>query len=420
MKICILFIIAVFLKPNLLLSQCNGLSSKQVSGGSLNKSTGNRQLDSMINSEFTKLENFYHIDLDLYYLEESRGENAYYDGSDASVLLGRKLMSKLDFTSMIAVLAHEFGHAMQHVLSWSESGKRPELHSDFLAGYYMGKQYSSIQEKEISRVMNTFYSIGDHDFFSPDHHGSPNERYCAFYEGYNFAKTKASTVEEACMYGFLYVEKDSPCLFQRYNQYSLDINNGQFGAISFKCLDKKTYIVSYKDIDGEVKRYRINTENSKLLLNQMSINFIYIFNLYQENSNGAVQFINTIKIQPGRNLQMEIAINNWKVESRQFRIYSDYTAVNSNSNHAFKFTSSDYEYFIFDPTDKFIGKVAPNQDLFIQTLNFDYNYFNIYRFQGGKMIFEKDFSKDLFMIPQNGKSHIIISRKDGLKQKFIY
>lgn len=416
----IIFIFSLIVLSNQGLAQCKGLSSKQVPEGVVRQTTGNRLLDSVINVEFIKLENFFHLNLEFYYLEESHGENAFYDPSDASVLLGRKLMSHCDYYSIIAVLAHEFGHAMQHVLSWKESGKRPELHSDYLAGYYIGKQYATLKEPDLNKLIEKFYSLGGDDFFSPDHHGKPEERMCAFFEGYYFAKTTNTTVEEACLYGFLYVEKDTPCLVQKYNQYNQDISNGQVGSVGFKTTDKKTYVISYKDVDGQVRQYRINRSNPKCLLSQMSSNFKYTFNIYEETTLSGLIFVNTLNIQPGRNLIMEITLDDWKINGRQFRIISDYKEVKSNSKYAFKFTSLDNDYYIFDAQDKYIGKTSKGLDLFISTMNYDFNYFNIYRFQGGKMIFEEEFSKDMFMIPVNGNSNIQMSKKSGLKQSFVY
>jgi hypothetical protein len=416
----IVVLVFFFTFYNLAIGQCNGLSIKQVPNGVVRQTTGEPLLDSLITAEFNKLENFFHIDLEFYYLEEYQGENAYYDPSDASVLLGRRLMSNCDYHSIMAVLAHEFGHAMQHVLSWAENGKRPELHSDYLAGYYIGKQYSTMKETDLNKVIEKFYSLGDDAFFSPEHHGKPEERMCAFYEGYYFAKTTNTTIEEACIYGFLYVEKDTPCLVQKYNQYSQDISNGHVGSVGFKTTDKKTYIISYKDVDGQLRQYRINRSNPKCLLNQMSSNFKYTFNIYEETTLSGLIFVNTLNIQPGRNLIMEITLDDWKINGRQFRLISDYKEVKSNTKYAFKFTSLDNDYYIFDAQDKYIGKASKGQDLFISTGNYDFNYFNIYRFQAGKMIFEEDFSKDMFMIPVNGNSNIQISKKSGLKQSFVY
>ncbi len=419
MKVFIfLFSLIAFFNESI--AQCSGLTIKQVPEGVVSQTTGNRLLDSVINVEFKKLENFFNIDLDFYFLEEQSGENAFYDPSDASVLLGRRLMSQCDYNSIIAVLAHEFGHAIQHVLSWKETGKRPELHSDYLAGYYIGKQYSTMKESDLNKVIEKFYSLGDNAFFSPDHHGKPEERMCAFYEGYFFAKTTNTTIEEACLYGFLYVEKDTPCLVQKYNQYSLDISNGQFGSVGFKTTDKKTYLISFKDTDGQVKQYRINRSNPKFLISQMSSNFKYSFNIYEESLLSGLVFVNTVNVQPGRNLIMEITLDDWKINARQFRNITDYKEVKSNTKYAYRFTSLDYEYYIFDAQDKYIGKTSKGLDLFISTMNYDFNYFNIYRFQGGKMILEEDFSKDLFVIPQNGICNIQMSKKSGLKLSFVY
>lgn len=416
------FIILFFLvlSSSTINGQCNGLSIKSLPSGFAIDETGNRLLDSLMDSQFTRLENFFHLDLKLFYVEEKEGENAFYDRNGESIVIGRTLMSRCDYMTTIAVLAHEFGHALQHFYNWQESGKRPELHADFLSGYYIGNLSEQIKESELKKVMNKLFSIGDTHFFDPDHHGTGQERECAFYEGYYLAKKSKVSLEEACIYGFRYVEKDSPCLVQKYNRYESDILNGQKGEVRFKTTDNKSYIISYKDVDGVVKRYRMDKKNPIISIPNMSINFKIIFSIYEETTLAGLMFVNQLSIQPGQNLIMEINIDKWKINSRQYRIINDYTPVSSTSKNTFKFSSPDQEYYIFDAHDKYIGKISPGTDLNIFTQYYDFNYFNVYRFQKGKFYFEEEISNGLINVPQNGKTNVQISKKTGVKLSFIY
>lgn len=83
------------------------------------------------------------------------------------------------YTRLVAVFAHEFAHAMQHKYGWSGNSKWRELHADYLAGYYLGKN-SSLNQSEVISTFNEFSSHGSFDFNNPDFHGTPEERGCAF------------------------------------------------------------------------------------------------------------------------------------------------------------------------------------------------------------------------------------------------
>lgn len=85
--------------------------------------------------------------------------------------------------SIPAILGHEFAHAMQYKNKFPYEGKWRELHADYLAGWFIGHRGRFRPQNAFQAFLN-FYKKGDHDFFSEDHHGTPQERGTAFNAGY--------------------------------------------------------------------------------------------------------------------------------------------------------------------------------------------------------------------------------------------
>jgi hypothetical protein len=83
-------------------------------------------------------------------------------------------------------MAHEYAHALQNKYQWAGRGRNKELHADYLAGYYIGIK-GLVSEDLLIAFSNEFYSRGDYNFFDPNTHGTPNERACAFQQGYFLA-----------------------------------------------------------------------------------------------------------------------------------------------------------------------------------------------------------------------------------------
>jgi hypothetical protein len=148
------------------------------------------------------------------YYDDSSGANALampellveggeWGGSDGTVLLGRHLLFRLwrDGTASIlrrsqgspvhvlqendldilVVTAHEFGHILQYKSGMSPNGPwQMEPHADFLAGWAIDKDWLSgmfsDKNESFSNAVQLIFSLGDMEFNSPDHHGTPELR----------------------------------------------------------------------------------------------------------------------------------------------------------------------------------------------------------------------------------------------------
>jgi hypothetical protein len=114
-----------------------------------------------------------------------------HNGTDGTVLLGRKLLGETfrifgqNFGATIAysaIMAHEFAHIAQFKTPGRHEYKYPELHADFMSGWYLGwrRKWTGM---DLSSAAKQMYSIGDFQFNDPGHHGTPDERLAAFTQG---------------------------------------------------------------------------------------------------------------------------------------------------------------------------------------------------------------------------------------------
>lgn len=89
-----------------------------------------------------------------------------------------------------AVVAHEFGHARQHIISGFTSDKIwtssvDELQADCIAGVYMKNAViPSMSESELDRTSSFMKQIGSYIFTERDWHGTPEMRSASFRHGY--------------------------------------------------------------------------------------------------------------------------------------------------------------------------------------------------------------------------------------------
>ena len=83
------------------------------------------------------------------------------------------------------IMAHEFGHHVQFELGVFDTGptdpaeatRRTELMADAMAAYYgTHKQGLALNKKRVVDALLSFYTVGDCQFDSPGHHGTPLQR----------------------------------------------------------------------------------------------------------------------------------------------------------------------------------------------------------------------------------------------------
>lgn len=176
---------------------CNGTEAQCSMQGAVNSgvrlsTTGSTKLDEILIRESVQMQNSFNVKVDLYAYEDGSSPNALAYASESVIQMGKTLMldefvNNGNENSIIAIMAHEFGHIIQVKYNLNASGtwigKYPELHADFMAGWYMGtKQY--ITKEELHKMAYSFWDKGDGDYFSPSHHGTNEERTSAFMMGY--------------------------------------------------------------------------------------------------------------------------------------------------------------------------------------------------------------------------------------------
>ena len=183
--------------------------------------TGNKDLDLILHTQEADLELFFGLNVNLLFGTELNSQgNAFFSPDCQSfncsgrIVLGKLMMNSCakqsdSYIRLISIMAHEFAHAMQHKYGWSGQSKYLELHADFLAGFYIGK-LNSINETEVNSSIRQFYSSGDYKFNDPNHHGTPEERGCAFLQGFKFAQSN-NNVNSAYNSGKQYVIANNPC-----------------------------------------------------------------------------------------------------------------------------------------------------------------------------------------------------------------
>jgi hypothetical protein len=119
-------------------------------------------------------------------------ESPAYCPGDHTVYLETRMGDQVannygDFGAL-SIIAHEFGHAYMSKLKIHPEGKNGELAADAFAGGFARfvEQKKLLETGDIEEARTTFASVGDHEVYHNDHHGTPIERLQAFNNGYSF------------------------------------------------------------------------------------------------------------------------------------------------------------------------------------------------------------------------------------------
>lgn len=163
-----------------------------------------------ITEERPLLREFFTKDAEVYLDPTDQGAymNAYYN----YIAVGEPFVDtyrnkKYGLLGLSGVMAHEEGHIFQTAWNVDLSLKNVrgyrikfvELHADYLAGWYMAwrERYRRGAPAEVAAL---FFDLGGGFSTSINYHGSRQERYLAFQQGYSGSKTAASKGESTDIY----------------------------------------------------------------------------------------------------------------------------------------------------------------------------------------------------------------------------
>jgi len=151
-----------------------------------------------------------------FYMRDNGSPNAFATsevinalGPDGTVTFGLELMGReiqrdggIGF-SIPVIMAHEFAHILQFKRGVRLPTKRMELQADFLAGWYLAKR-QALSFYNVRPVLESFFQMGDYEFNSPNHHGTPHQRLMALQTGYQLS-TQGANLEDAFNQSFSFV-----------------------------------------------------------------------------------------------------------------------------------------------------------------------------------------------------------------------
>ena len=232
-----LYILFIYLLTPSAFGQCLSSNEEYFSKEALSQYSGSANLDNIIKLEYQILSQTFQLNTDFYFGGDSYGsENAFFmptnqcssPGCVGIIAVGRNLLidrlqKKHGIEIIKALMAHEYGHALQSKLGWSGGSKWKELHADFMAGFYMA-QKTYITEDLLNSFIQEFYSIGDYGFYDPSHHGTPIERGCAFREGFYASRKFNLSLYSAYKSGVVYLQGNSPCNQLTQTHINADLN----------------------------------------------------------------------------------------------------------------------------------------------------------------------------------------------------
>lgn len=333
MRVNLLIIgITTLMSLNISFSQC--FLSTISNGMIIENSTGNDELDNLLLVQKNELESFFGVNINLFYgTELAQSGNAFFSplcssfNCNGQIVLGKYLMGELSnksdsYTRLVSVFAHEFAHAVQHKFGWSGNSKWRELHADYLAGYYIA-MIKTVSESEVISTFNEFSSLGNFDFNNPDFHGTPEERGCAFLEGFKYAYTGNTNVYSAYNSGKKYVTANNPC-----NKYVQQRSNMIFPA---GATPEETMLIGAIIVVGTVV----------LLSNDIYVHPTYAFHFNKKDDE--IKYKNGFGWSYGMRKQFNRSALEYGVSSISYKPKLD-NSINYNSEKRSTYFNIDYVY----------------------------------------------------------------------------
>ncbi len=170
---------------------------------------GNRDMDLALQREVDLLRGAYGVSCQVWIFDDGDSPNADArpditnpNRPDGTVRFGMNMLQEqLSLSNWGAtvpfVIAHEFGHikAMKNDWDFRQGDftvKKNELFADFTAGLYMWDRQNFLTTDVVSTIY-AFMQLGDLDFNSKQHHGTPSERKGALMAGYNYMRNFRSS-----------------------------------------------------------------------------------------------------------------------------------------------------------------------------------------------------------------------------------
>lgn len=174
--------------------------------------SGRSQIDRALIAELRKILAVFPINPGFKYINDTQPNAFAHDGSvvantQGTVYIGLNLInseferSNLGGIAVAGICAHECGHIYQYFNGWmqklqGQTALHVELHADFLAGYYFGKDRSHAKDN-IENFAQSLFSKGDYNFNDRNHHGTPQQRVAAMRRGYEVGQSGTSIAQAA-------------------------------------------------------------------------------------------------------------------------------------------------------------------------------------------------------------------------------
>jgi len=166
--------------------------------GTLYRSMDNPEIDRATLEELRFLSASFLVKPAFFFFDDSSGHNAYStpqtvkdsESVDGTVCFGiglhqEQMGSSQGGTNIPIIMAHEFAHTVARKHGLNLPTKQNELFADYLAGAYMFYRNQKFKRTDIDAAFKAFYKIGDNDFNSPQHHGTPASRNTCIKQGFN-------------------------------------------------------------------------------------------------------------------------------------------------------------------------------------------------------------------------------------------